>query len=143
MLEGSTCLGGQIVCPCSPVGLRHTCAPGLGHTLAFLILERWLLLPSLQFSSLTAAPSAPVPPQQETDSSHHRFAKRRLEFLRRESWKLGGTRNTPQIPKKFWGAWISTIRRPALIGLHCVGFPSLHWALALAWDLQKTQCPLG
>lgn len=143
VLEGSTCLGGQIVCPCSPVGLRHTCAPGLGHTLAFLILEEVVVaaISSIQFPH--RPPSAPVPPQQETDSSHHRFAKRRLEFLRRESWKLGGTRNTPQIAKKFWGAWISTIRRPVLIGLHCVGFPSLHWALALAWDLQKTRCPLG
>lgn len=101
MLKGSTCLGGQIVCPCSPVGLRRTCAPGLGHTLVFLILERWLLLPCLQFSSLTAPD--PIPPQRETDSSHCRFAKRRLEFLRRESWKLGGTENTPQTPKKCGG----------------------------------------
>lgn len=93
---------GQIVCLCSPVGLRHTCAPGLGHTLVFLILERWLLLPSLQWSSLTAP--APIPPQQETDSSHHRFAKRRLEFLRRESCKLGGTENTSQTPKNAAGS---------------------------------------
>lgn len=100
MLEGSTCLGGQIVCPCSPVGLRHTCAPGLGHTLVFLILERWLLLPSLQFSSLTALTQFLPNERQILPTT----VLLRLEFLRRESWKLGGTENTPQTPKNAVGS---------------------------------------
>lgn len=58
VLEGSTCLGGQIVCPCSPVSLRHTCAPGFGH-LGFSNLREVAVaaISSIQF------PYRPPPPQ--------------------------------------------------------------------------------
>lgn len=106
MLEGSTCLGVQIIYRCSPEGLRHTCAPGHGHTLAFLASERWPLLPSLQFGSLTPIP---LLTKGGTGPSHLRFVKRRLEFLRNESWRPGGRGNTPRTAQTNpWGASIST-----------------------------------